>query len=80
MRSASRARPRRDGGRCGRRLPHPGERAQELTADIIGGALPVVAPADHVTFGRDLPPANPAGHIDLGVVPGWVPMRRCWSI
>ena len=27
----------------------PGERAQELTADIIGGALPVVAPADHVT-------------------------------
>ena len=51
----------------------PGERAQELTADIIGGALPVVAPADHVTFGRDLPPANPAGHIDLGVVPGWVP-------
>ncbi|NNG97689.1 acyl-CoA dehydrogenase [Gordonia araii NBRC 100433] len=51
----------------------PGERAEALTGDILAGILPVVAPADHVSFGRDLPPVNPAGRIELGVVTGWVP-------
>ncbi len=51
----------------------PGDLAQALTADILAGALPVVVPADHYGYGRDPEPVNPAGRIDLGLVPGWVP-------
>jgi len=51
----------------------PGESAGSLTSEILAGALPVVAPADHVLFGRDVPPTNPAGRIELGIVGGWVP-------
>ncbi|QKT06247.1 acyl-CoA dehydrogenase [Gordonia sp. X0973] len=50
-----------------------GERARELTEAVLAGELPVVVPADHYGYGRDPLPVNPAGRIDLGLVPGWVP-------
>ncbi|GED96799.1 acyl-CoA dehydrogenase [Gordonia crocea] len=74
---------------CGRRLvPGPivstvaaaiavsrtdGDAAAAHVEAILDGTMPVVAPADHIAFGRDLPPVNPAGRIELGLVSGWVP-------
>ncbi|MFT3899043.1 MAG: acyl-CoA dehydrogenase [Gordonia sp. (in: high G+C Gram-positive bacteria)] len=45
----------------------------EIVEKIIAGELPVVVPADHYRLSRDLEMTNPAGPVDLGPVPGWVP-------